>query len=232
MEQQIRKGAYPNVQTFCYMYDVQPRTVYQDLQMLRQMIGLAIVFDRARNGYYIQNPERKLPSFELTDDELIALSFSKELLSTYTRKTFAPLLEGALDKVTDRNKRKSSLNLNELGSFLRLLDANGEAPPRRVFIELFRAWSERCITTITYSMNTRETSVTVEMLPCCLVLKLGSWYLVAFCLTANSLRVLPAETISSIRTSSRRQSFADSAELNRFVDLFFSSASQSSDFPD
>ena len=49
MEDEIRRGRFPNVEKFCEMFEVQARTVYDDIRELKERCGLDIEFDRFKN---------------------------------------------------------------------------------------------------------------------------------------------------------------------------------------
>lgn len=221
MEHLIRKGAYPNVETLCQMFDVRPRSIYQDLRMLRQEAGLSIAFDRARNGYYIENPEKTLPAFELTQEELLSLALSMELFSGLTQQAFEPVLAGALDKIIERNKSKPELTLCGVQPFIRVIGMPAEAPARKVIIELFKACRQRRIVSIRYfaGADKREVSGTVQ--PRCLLFRGGAWHLIAFCQQIRVLRALPLECISSVVNSRQSGPAEDDHDIDAFVRAFF-----------
>lgn len=223
MEHQIRKGAYPNVDTFCQMFDVRPRSIYQDLRMLRREAGLGIVFDRVRNGYYIVNPEKTLPAFELTEDELLSLALSKEMLSSLTQRAVEPLIEGALDKIIDRNNKKAGQRLCSSERFVSVMDTSHSTASFRVILQLFKAWTERRAVTVCYSLHKGEPGITGTMEPRSLVLKGGLWYLVAYCRCSRALRALPAWTISGVTVTRDICTGGNERDTDAFVDLLFSS---------
>jgi predicted DNA-binding transcriptional regulator YafY len=224
MEHHIRKGTYPNVETFCRLFDIQPRTVYEDLRLLKQMIGLSIAFDRLRNGYYTNDPEKKLPAFELTDDELTALVFAKELSSALTCHAFEEILESALDKIIDRNIRKLPLKPAAVRPFLRVLDAKAAPPPTRAFSHLLRALNEETVVALTYSMQNNEPCLTSNMEPFCLILQNGAWYLLAYCHTAMAPRVLPIEKLLSVKNTGERAGNNSADDMEAFIERFFEPA--------
>ena len=80
IEREIRCGRYPSVTDFCSMFCVKPRTVYNDIRILRDELGSGIQFDRLRKGYYNPLPEQKIPLFELTRDEVRLLACALQLL--------------------------------------------------------------------------------------------------------------------------------------------------------
>lgn len=80
LDQELRRGLYPSVERLCRLLEVQPRTLFQDLKDLRERLGLDIVFDRTRGGYYNASPEKTLPTFSLTDQELFSVILGAALI--------------------------------------------------------------------------------------------------------------------------------------------------------
>jgi hypothetical protein len=51
IKQEIDRGGYPDVQKLCAMFEIQPRTLHEDIRMMREMMGLEIRHDKYHNGY-------------------------------------------------------------------------------------------------------------------------------------------------------------------------------------
>ena len=77
---EIRSGRFPNVADLCQLFSVKPRTVYDDIKVLRERLGFDIRFDRLRNGYFNACPSRCLPAFELSQTEAVLLGTGLYLL--------------------------------------------------------------------------------------------------------------------------------------------------------
>jgi predicted DNA-binding transcriptional regulator YafY len=93
----IRSGHYPSVQKLCEMFEVQPRTIYQDLRELREMFDLDIRYDRQRNGYYNATPSKQLPPLAMTYEEALLITLAIEMLAS----SFGPSFKGALTRALD-----------------------------------------------------------------------------------------------------------------------------------
>jgi predicted DNA-binding transcriptional regulator YafY len=88
----IRGGSFPSVEKLCQLFEMQPRTIYQDLRELREMFGLDIRFDRTRNGYYNADPAKQLPPLAMTHDEAVLLMLAIDMLG----KSIGSTIRGAL----------------------------------------------------------------------------------------------------------------------------------------
>lgn len=96
----IRAGDYPSIERLCRLFEVQPRTVYQDLKDLKERFHLDIRFDRYRNGYFSANNDQRLPPMALTEDELILLLAGMELLCQSGGASFRGSLAAATEAVS------------------------------------------------------------------------------------------------------------------------------------
>lgn len=75
----IRLGTYPSVERLSELFEVKPRTIFQDLRELKEMFGLDIRFEHTRNGYYNANPRKTLPPLAISYEEALLLSLSSHV---------------------------------------------------------------------------------------------------------------------------------------------------------
>lgn len=189
MEEEIRKERYPNVETFCRMFEVQPRTVYDDISYMKDRMGLDIAFDRFKNGYYNKSPQQGLPAFELTSGEVFALTLGKEILSQYLGTSFEPILRSALDKISERLPEKVEVEAKDVRSML-YFNAGRLVPfGRKLFLDLSEAVDRhRCVRIIYYAPSTNDTTERV-IEPERLTENGGTWYVAAYCRMRDDLRM-------------------------------------------
>src|SRR5262245_27833453 len=74
IREQINKGRCPTVDDFCRMFEVQRRTVHEDIRAVREMFGDDIKWDAFKGGYVNHSPNQKLLEFDLNDGEVFALT--------------------------------------------------------------------------------------------------------------------------------------------------------------
>lgn len=103
IEKVIRTGHYPGVSDLCHMFEIQPRTLFQDIKELRENVGCQIKFDRTKQGYYSTNPQHQLPSFSLTEDEMFVLIVATELFSQVSGTSISTQLKTAISKIAQEN---------------------------------------------------------------------------------------------------------------------------------
>jgi len=195
MMEEINGGRYPNVDKFCRMFEVQKRTVYEDVRELKDGLRMEIEFDRFRGGYFNKNPKKQLPKFELTDGEIFALTLGKEMLSQYTGTSFEPILQTALEKIYERLPDKVQVDLNDLKSQVKINAGPVIQINRKMFFDLNRACEKHHCVEIEYFTASRGEVTDRRIDPYRLLENRGTWYLLAYCQLRNDLRLFALHRI-------------------------------------
>lgn len=100
LDRLLREEKYPNARSAGAELEVHPRTIYRDLEVLRDQWGAPIAFCRKRNGFYYREKDYTLPLFRMTEGELGALVLSERLLGQYQGAPFAGDLASFLNEFT------------------------------------------------------------------------------------------------------------------------------------
>ncbi len=215
---EIRKGRYPDVVTLCRMFEIKERTLYDDVRALREEMGMEIVYDRYRNGYFNANPEKTLPMFELTETELCALRLSKTMLAEYSGATVQPYLDSAMEKIEERLSEKKNTNGDANTSEVKF-DPVALIP---LSWNMFSTLNEAChkrkrMRLVYYAASKGEVSAR-QVDPYKLLENRGTWYLLAYCQMRQDFRLFALHRIKEYEMLSehfeRRKDFDIDAWLN------------------
>lgn len=179
IENVISSGSYPSLRDLCALFSVRPRTIYEDIRILRVDLGLDIQFDRSRNGYYNANPGAGLPSFDLSFDEFSLLVLASESLCGSLGSAFNPLLNQALKKISRRLRSVREKDLELLNCAIR-----SEYLPRREFSpQTFSALIAACVDgsliRVEFQVPAGEMPRQTNLFPCCIVETNRRWQLLA-----------------------------------------------------
>jgi predicted DNA-binding transcriptional regulator YafY len=142
MDAYIRAGTYPGVDQLCRAFEVQPRTVHQDIKELREHFHLDIRFDRVRRGYYNANPTQRLPPIELTPEQSLLALVAVEVLCRLGGDAFRGLLAPVVNAVCNSKWAEVSGRLTEVICFAAPAAEGPQVSPG-LFYELVRACAER-----------------------------------------------------------------------------------------
>ena len=213
LEQEISRGGYPDVKKLCDQFEIQPRTLYDDIRLLRETMGLDIQYDRFNNGYRNANPGKRLPQFELTVGEVLALTLGKDMLCNYSGTVFEPILQGALEKIYERLPDKVRVDLDELKAAVEFNYYPAVHFSKQIFLDLQRAVRKNFVTSIAYlsAHDGVRTERVVE--PERLICHRGTWYMVAWCRLRNDRRLFALHRIQSHEISGEQFEARDRDEL-------------------
>lgn len=222
MANEINGQRYPTVDHFCREFEVQQRTVYEDIRILKENLGMEIAYDRFRNGYYNANPSKKLPSFELTDGELFALLLGKEMLSQYTGTAFEQPLRTAIEKISQRLPDRVQIDFKQLSSMVSFHPGAVIPISRKLFLDLNRACEKRLPTDITYYAASKNQTSKRLVHPLRLLENRGTWYMAAFDTMRKDMRLFALHRIQEYKL--RNERFRPPAGLD--IDAWLKSAFQ------
>jgi predicted DNA-binding transcriptional regulator YafY len=90
---------------------VKRRTIYEDIKILKEGLGLRINFDRLKNGYYNADPRKQLPNFELTPSEVGLLASCMRMFAYFVSDKVLLLAIANLQRRIGDRLPESSLQL-------------------------------------------------------------------------------------------------------------------------
>jgi predicted DNA-binding transcriptional regulator YafY len=195
----INKGRCPTVDDFCRMFEVQRRTVHEDIRMVREMFGEDIKWDAFKGGYVNRTPNTKLLEFDLNDGEIFALTLGKDMLTEYSGTAFEPVLRNAIEKICDRLPDRVKIDADELKSVVKFKPSSIVPLSRKTFFDINVACEKQHPVEITYYTAYRDETIKRTIDPWRLVENQGAWYVVAFCHLRQDKRLFALHRIREHR---------------------------------
>lgn len=221
MVSDINRGTYPSIHDLCDRYEIAERTLYADLEYIRDRMRIEIKHDAARGGYYNSTPEVKLPEFDLFEDEMQALLLGKDMLINYSGPAFRAELEQAVRKITSRLAKKESIPIEEIRSLVRFIPT-GVAPTGGKELSDIRDACEKKKTVEIdyYAPSTGETS-TRKIDPYKIVQHDGAWYVAGWCHHRNDMRQFAIHRIRRHRVLKDSFEIQPGFDIDKWIDSAF-----------
>ncbi|MBX9689380.1 MAG: WYL domain-containing protein [Candidatus Obscuribacterales bacterium] len=177
----INRGTYPSLQDLCNKYEIAERTLHDDIRFIKDRLRFEVLYDRGRNGYYNSTPDRKLPEFDLSEDELLALTLGKDMLIENSGPVFKYQIERALEKIAGRLVQKEQISVDEIRALVKVVPRGVARADTKVMLELRGACAScRSVEINYYSAHSGITS-TRKIDPYRIIEHSGAWYAVAYC---------------------------------------------------
>ena len=112
IHQAIQSGTYPNATALAGQLEVSTKSIYRDIEFMRDRLEIPVEFDGARNGYHYTQPLSAFPTLQITEGELFALLVAEKALQQYRGTTFEKPLVSAFNKMAASLPDTVSLNLD------------------------------------------------------------------------------------------------------------------------
>lgn len=109
LDRQLRAGKYPNCSSFAdhwrerfgYEHSLDRRTIWRDIEYLKNMHRAPIAFDAKRKGYYYTDPAWPLPPFlTISRPEMQNLLLAWRAMALYQETPLAKNLGAVFEKLS------------------------------------------------------------------------------------------------------------------------------------
>jgi proteasome accessory factor B len=111
IHQSIMSGNYPNAATLAGELEVSAKSIYRDLEFMRDRMGLPLAYDGKRSGFRYTENVSAFPALQITEGELFALVVAEKALQQYRGTNFEKPLMSAFKKMSASLPDTISVNM-------------------------------------------------------------------------------------------------------------------------
>lgn len=197
MDNMIRSGGYPSVQTFAEHFEVKVRTVFQDVAFLRDRLYAPLAYSRSHRGYFYTRKDWKLPTLPVTEGQLLALFLSVELAERYLGTNFEQPLREAIQHISETLPEDIQVSMSELAHHYSIRPGTSAKAPPETLLALQNAIHHRHPVDMLYFTASRGEENQRVIHPYHLLNIRGEWYLVAYDLLRQGIRQFALPRIRS-----------------------------------
>lgn len=222
IDRAVASGQYPNAESLAQSLEVSKRTVERDLELLRDLLGAPIVYDRRRRGYYYSN-DFTLPQIGLSAGEVTVLLIGQELLSGLAGTPWAYAARRVIQKLPLLLGDDVSIGMDSWAmdpayvsfGFPRL--RGDEETVSKYFATLLEAISSCTRVTLEYYAASRNEVSTRDVDPYHLRMEQGAWYLIGFCHKRQDLRIFAIDRIRGLTVTDQRFSRSSGFSVSDYL---------------
>lgn len=188
MDGMIRSGGYPSVKTFADRFEVSQRTLFQDIQFLKDRFYAPLKYSRSHQGYFYTDKNWKLPTLPVTEGQLLALFLSVELAERYLGTNFEQPLREAIQHISEMLPNDVQVSIGELAHHYSIRPgAHAQTPPETLW-GLQQAIQDRHPVDMLYFTASRGEANQRVVHPYHLANIRGEWHLIAHDLLRQEIR--------------------------------------------
>ena len=188
IHQAIQAGKYPNATALAGELEVSTKSIYRDIDFMRDRLELPIEFAVARNGFHYTQDVGSLPTLQITEGELFALLVAEKSLQQYRGTTFEKPLRSAFKKMAAALPDTISLNLADWEQTISFRTSIEPILNLEIFDALAQATAQRKQLELTYRKPGRKETEPRVVDPYHLANINGEWFLFAHCHLRNDIR--------------------------------------------
>ena len=110
----LQGGGFPNCSKLAAELEVSSKTISRDIDFMRDRMLLPIEYEASEHGYCYTHEVESLPTIDISEGELLALSIARKALDHYKGTPFEQPLANALNKLSASLPETITANLSEL----------------------------------------------------------------------------------------------------------------------
>jgi proteasome accessory factor B len=203
IHQLLSSGKYPNASTLAHEIEVVAKTIYRDIEFMRDRLGLPIEFNSGRKGFYYSSEVSAFPTMQITEGELFALIVAEKALQQYRGTSFEKPLLSAIKKMEQALPDTISLNLADIEQSISFRTRAEQILDLEVFDVLARAAARRDQIELDYRKPGAKISESRIVDPYHLANINGEWYLFAYDHARKDIRTFAPARIKSVKPTGK-----------------------------
>ena len=196
--------------------EVSLATFKRDIAKLRDQMGMPILFDKDRGGYYLDrnNLATEMPGLWFNPEELVALLTIQRLIEQLEPGLVGLKLRPLQKKLTDLLEAKG-LGEAEIAKRVRMTFAGKRQLELKAFEQVALATISRKQVKVTHLNRERSERVERTISPQELVHYRDNWYIDAWCHLRNGIRSFGLDAIEDVQILGAPAQEVDTVELRR-----------------
>ena len=204
---QLKENRYPNCSTFAAAMrkadldenlnvSCTPKTIFRDIQTLKNDFDAPIKFDKVRNGCYLARHGWNFSCPQIYDDtEMLAAFIGARIAEHIFPDPMQVQIRNAVDYLLTSNN-PDFLDKTQIDSLV-IIPSNRTKINADVFTGIFYAWQNHKVCHVEYK-DSKGNSSERDFEPHALVFFDGVWYAKGYCRTRKEMRTLVLPRIQSI----------------------------------
>jgi len=215
--QRLRSGKVLRATDVAREFEVNVRTVYRDLDFLRDECRVPIEYDRPQGTYRLTEPVGSLPLVSISQGELIAIYFAEKVLRQYRGTPFESDLASAFAKMQELLPEEVKVSPDSLDAYLSLDLGPLHTPDAAVFRDVLTAQRQRRKALIRYKSLSSGRTTNRRIHPYHVFNLRGNWYVAAWDEARQAVRDFAIHRIRRIAITTDSYEVARGFEFPKYM---------------
>lgn len=198
IHQSIQSGQHPNATALAGDLEVSTKSIYRDIEFMRDRLELPLEYDPVRNGYHYTQEVTSFPTLQITEGELFALLVAEKALQQYRGTTFEKPLVSAFKKMAAALPDTVSLNLADWEQTISFRTSAEQILNLEIFDALAKATANHRQLLLSYRKPGRKGIEPRVVDPYHLANINGEWFLFGYCHLRKDIRTFVPARIHEV----------------------------------
>jgi proteasome accessory factor B len=185
---ELKRGNYPNCSQVSKHFQLDRRTIFRDIEFMKDRFQLPIAYDEQRRGYYYTRRVEQFPGVTLSESELFAILVAQKAVANYEGTPFHKPLVSAFNRLTEFLGEDAAVHLRDLGESMDIRLTGPDASDEENFQVVLRAVQQRRPLSFGYRKQAAKSVETRTLHPYQLVCVNNRWYAVGHDALRGALR--------------------------------------------
>jgi predicted DNA-binding transcriptional regulator YafY len=199
----IQSGGYPNATGLARELEVCTKSVYRDLEFMRDRLGLPLRFDTHRLGYFYTQSVNAFPTIQITEGELVALVVAEKAFQQYRGTSFERPLLSAIQKMEQSLPDTISLDLANVERTISFRTSAEPILDLAIFDALAKATASRRQVQLSYRKPGQAAPETRIVDPYHLANINGEWFLFAYDHLRKDIRTFVPARVKQVKPTGK-----------------------------
>ncbi|MGH7972095.1 MAG: helix-turn-helix transcriptional regulator, partial [Limisphaerales bacterium] len=183
--------------------EVSAKSIYRDLEFMRDRLDLPVEFDRQRLGYHYTEEVSAFPTVQITEGELFALIVAEKALQQYRGTSFEKPLLSAIRKMEQSLPDTISLDLADVQRTISFRTSVEPILDLKVFDVLAKATAQRRQVELAYRKPGQAQPELRVVDPYHLANINGEWFLFAYDHLRKDIRTFVPARVKSVKLTGK-----------------------------
>jgi predicted DNA-binding transcriptional regulator YafY len=203
IHQAIQSAKFPNATQLAAELEVSRKSIYRDIEFMRDRLELPVEFDSVRSGFYYTEEVNAFPTVQITEGELLALVVAEKALQQYRGTSFEKPLLSAVKKMGQCLPDTISLSLTDAQDAISFRTRVEPILDLEIFDTLARATTGHQQLQLTYRKPGQAQAEPRLVDPYHLANINGEWFLFGYDHLRKDIRTFVPARIKEVRKTGR-----------------------------
>lgn len=218
IDQEIRRGSFPNSNDLAKKLEVGVRTISRDIEEMKLFYNAPIAFDRRHNGYYYTEPSYYIKDISLSEGELFSVALFERLISGYRNTPLESHLHSVFRKIASSLGEKTTIDSMYLDDTVTYISDPLVKIDESTFNILFSAVRDNKEIRFDYRPLQKQTYMRRTVKPYHIVCQKGCWYVIGYDSYKSDIRIFAFSRIKNVVYTEEVFTIPDNFDYHKYID--------------